>query len=328
MLAPSAILLLDSPLKRVVSRAFAGVKSVDSEPYQGGYKDFIKYANLVDACSTPGPSRASIIEDISYYWCTYGHRVEVGADPLITTLFMQKIIASHYMHYIGYFSSLVAYLDWALSWQVDLVTINSTWIEQRWSDLKAWNTQFIEAVNMNEGFIALLKRSQPSSTELIDCLRDFHDIHKRLIQLKARCDSSLSSFTDLAGIVHNRHSLLEAKSSLEEAKRSFHEAKSLKTLSWLATIFIPLTFASGILSMNDLYVPGPGQFWIYPVIAVPFVILVAVIIVVVNNGYNPAGNWSWTTLRISLSGMAEQSTGPGVPLPKEEPRLPEMGRAV
>ena len=125
-LALIAILLLDPPLKRVVSKAFRGVKDVDAIPYQGGYKDFIKYANLADACSTIGPSRESIIEDISYYWCTYGHRVEIGASPVITTFFLQKIVASHYMHYIEYFFSILAYLEWALSWQIDLITINTT----------------------------------------------------------------------------------------------------------------------------------------------------------------------------------------------------------
>ena len=172
---------------------------------------------------------------------------------MIATLFMHKIVASHLMHFLKYFTGLIEYLEWSSSQQVDLARIDTAWIEQRWCDVKDWSRTCVRRTNELEAHIALLENSQPSSIELAECVDDFRDIHQRFVQLRRDCDSCLSSFTGLAGIVSSRRSLLEAE-------RSAAEARSLKTLSWLATIFVPPTLVSGILSMNDLYVPGAGQF--------------------------------------------------------------------
>lgn len=85
MLTIIAILFLNPPLKHAVSKAQQGIIAINPEPYQGGYLDFMKYSNLADACSTPGPNRELIIEDTSYYWSTYGHRINVGPNPIIAT---------------------------------------------------------------------------------------------------------------------------------------------------------------------------------------------------------------------------------------------------
>ena len=45
--------------------------------------------------------------------------------------------------------------------------------------------------------------------------------------------------------------------------------------------------------MQDRYVPGAGRFWIYLVVALPLVILVAIVIVAVNAAYDYLGIWSW-----------------------------------
>lgn len=231
------------------------------------------------------------------------------------------------MLYIAYFQSIMEYLEWSLSWQPDLTKTKINWIEQRWSDFKDFKMEFIRAFNILENFVIILVASQQGSTELADCMRDFRDINRNLVQLKGQCDSNISSLTGLAGIVNSRLQLNDTKQSLEEAKRSFREARSLRTLSWLATIFIPLSFVSGILSMHDLYVPGVGRFSIYLSIAVPLVILVTAIIFVEGKGYDQAGVWLWKNI---LRNLARKTEHPCLGESPSEQRLqlPESNRTV
>ena len=76
--------------------------SMPGEPYQGGYPDFMTYSDLNESCSTPGPSRESMLEDLSYYWTQYAKDLLVEDDPIIATFFLKKILASNYFLLIGY----------------------------------------------------------------------------------------------------------------------------------------------------------------------------------------------------------------------------------
>ena len=228
------------------------------------------------------------MEDLCYYWCTYGHRVEVGPNPMIATLFLHKIVASHFMHYIAHFTSLVESLERSSSDQIDLARIDTAWIERCWCDVKDWSKTCLRRTSDLERHVAGLEMAQPHSNEMLECIHDFRDICGRLAQLKRDCDSCLSSLTGLAGIVSSRRSLLEAE-------RSAAEARSLKTLSWLATIFVPPTLVSGIFSMNELYVPGVGQFWIYLAVVLPMIALVLLVILARDSTPGSMRSWAWTT---------------------------------
>ena len=78
----------------IESRHEARQVSMPGEPYQGGYPDFMRYKDLNETCSTPGPSRESMLEDISHYWTQYAKDVLVEDDPTIAIFFLKKIIAS------------------------------------------------------------------------------------------------------------------------------------------------------------------------------------------------------------------------------------------
>ena len=64
------IMIVDEPLRQVVveSHDHIEVFKVDSDPYEGGYADIIKYNSLSDALLTDGPPRTSMFDDICYYF--------------------------------------------------------------------------------------------------------------------------------------------------------------------------------------------------------------------------------------------------------------------
>ena len=260
-----------------------------SEPYQGGYLDFIKYANTQDACQSVGPSRESMLEDICYYWTHHASCIDIQDDPSISTLFLQKIIASNYMVLIGYVKAMLSTLEWSLSRQnQDISEIKIAWAEQRWSDLQSWSrrcSEYCENVESTMDSLRIPLLEADASKDWISCEKDFHLISRKVIGLKKRSDALISSLTGLAGILGNRQ-------TLKEASRSLHEAKSVKILTLLGMMFAPLFLTSGIFSMGEKFLPGAAYFWVFVAVAIPLVLIVFAVVFLINMGYGADGEWS------------------------------------
>lgn len=103
--------------------------------------------------------------------------------------------------------------------------------------------------------------------------------------MKARSDDLISSFTVLTRILGNRQ-------ALKEANRSLHEVKSVKILTLLGMLFLPLSFAYGILNMNGDFLLGASLFWMYLALVVPLIVCVFGVTFLVNMGYEVNGEWS------------------------------------
>ena len=296
-----AILFLDPPVRDV----FLGVNfgsperiSLPSEPYQGGYTDFIDCTNAYDACQTSGPSRESLLEDICYYWTNHWTCIDIQDEPVVSTIFLKKIIASNYMILIEYIRGMLSNLEIAWSRQEqDISEIKIAWAEQRWSELQCWSrrcSEYCENVEaILDGLGVPLSESQ-ASREWDSCEKDFHLISRKLKGLKSRSDTLTASLTGLAGILGN-------KQALKEAKRSLHEAKSVKILTLLGMMFLPLSLTSQILSMSERFLPGPGQFWVYITVSLPLVALVFFVVFLINLGYSSDGEWSSRQWRQSVA---------------------------
>ena len=260
-----------------------------SEPYQGGYLDFLRYANIEDACQSAGPSRESMLEDICYYWIYHSSCIDVQDDPSISTLFLKKIIASNYMVLIEYVRAILSTLEWSVSRQnQDISEFKIAWAEQRWSDLQSWSrrcSEYCESIESIMDSLQIPLSEANASRDWISCEKDFHLINRKLMGLKQRSDVLISSLTGLAGILGNRQ-------TLKEASRSLHEAKSVKILTLLGMMFAPLFLTSGIFSMSEKFLPGATYFWVFITVAVPLVLLVFVVVFLINMGYDADGEWS------------------------------------
>ena len=276
------------------------------EPYQGGYPDFMRYNDLQDACSTPGPSRESMLEDLTYYWTQYAKDTFVEDDPSIATFFLKKIIASNYMLLIEYIGVLIREVDFDVSRRDRPISrLHIEWVGERWKDLQALNRQFpkyLESVEETMYSFGIPMESKVSKAwENGD--KDFYVIQRKLLSLSNRSKDLLASFTGLAGIIGNRK-------ALEEANRSLQEAKNVKTLTFLGMLFLPLSLASGLLSMSGEYSPGGSLFWIYWAIAIPLIVCVFGVVLLVKMGYGVDGEWSvkhWTDSVASLRKGIEES---------------------
>lgn len=234
-----------------------------------------------------------MLEDLSYYWMQYAKDVSVEDDPIIATFFLKKIIASNYMILIGYIGVLLSEVDFDVSRRDRPISgLQTEWVGERWKDLQALNRQlprYLESVEETMYSFRIPTKNKVSKTWQ-NSDEDFYIIQRKLLSLSSRSKDLLASFTGLAGIIGNRK-------ALEEANRSLQEAKNVKTLTFLGMLFLPLSLASGLLSMNGDYLPGGPQFWIYFAIAIPLILCVYGVVFLVKIGYGMDGEWSlkqWT----------------------------------
>ena len=250
-----------------------------------------------------------MLEDLCFYWTNYASHLDVQDEPAISTIFLKKIVASNYLLLIEYIRGMLSNLEWSLSRQhQDISEIQITWAEQRWSDLQSWSRRCSEycdnlesildglGITVSEDNANIDNDLTSPNTEWTRSEKDFRLIQRKLIGLKRRSDTLISS---LAGLV----SILSSRQALKEATRSLQEAKSVKVLTLLGMMFAPLFFTSGLLSMSADYLPGAPGFWIYVAVAAPLVGVVFVVVFLVGLGYDGNGDWSRKQWQRSIAVM-------------------------
>lgn len=88
-------------------------------------------------------------------------------------------------------------------------------------------------------------------------LEDFASFYDRLQYSKDRLESLMP--------------VVMGASSLLETQQSALEARYVARLTSLATVFVPLSFLTGIFGMSGRYLPGEGHFWIFWAVSLPLV---------------------------------------------------------
>ncbi|MCJ1443638.1 MAG: hypothetical protein MMC23_004137 [Stictis urceolatum] len=299
------LLVVDPPIKALIGgKPLYVIEPARPEPYQGGYADFIPYGSTKDACATSGPQRESMLDDICYYWTSYHNLVEVGADPQIATIFLQKIIASHYMLLLEFLSARQNRLEWPLTRRNDLGSFDLKWVEQSWSELRLFSRRYVDDITFIETITTALGISETdANSDTFNSSLDFLHGHKRMSRLEAKCHAIIDAYSALA-------SLVVGQQSMQDTKRSISEAKSVKALTWLASCFVPLSFICGIFSMNDRYLPGANLFWVYFVVALPLVAMTLSTVILFNRGYNSENQWSLQTWIESWKGLPQGNGKP------------------
>lgn len=71
---------------------------------------------------------------------------------------------------------------------------------------------------------------------------------------------------------------------LLDARESGRQAANVTTLTYIALVFVPLSWTAGLFSMSDRFLPGGEKFWVYVSTAFPLS-LVVLFVSVVPLGY-------------------------------------------
>jgi hypothetical protein len=277
----TAILLLDPPLNEIVKIDRNGHK-IDRKPlhhvpFQGGYLDFIEYPEEGTSTAAKffkkhGPPRTSVLEDICFYWMNHADVVSIGSDPSISTIFLKKIIASHWMHYAEYVTnsahSSIYHMSRGEAFEKYTVATTEKW----WTDPMDQPIREFDPKNY------------------LNSSGDFVAIYKKLLWRKDHLELLISSATGLNAIAGNKEAAvknaIDADRSHKEQIKSLGEAKKASILTFLALIFVPLAYTASLFSMADDWQPGRSKFPYYWAISLPLATMVAVTFYIISLGSN------------------------------------------
>ncbi|EOA80958.1 uncharacterized protein SETTUDRAFT_100060 [Exserohilum turcica Et28A] len=84
----------------------------------------------------------------------------------------------------------------------------------------------------------------------------------------------LNTINQLQERVERLTSIVTAEIAIEDSRRGLEENHNMARLTWLATIFIPLTFISGLYSMNESVSALKDTYGWYFATAIPFTLIV------------------------------------------------------
>jgi len=273
-------------------------------PFNGGYTDFIAFSEHVwrsDRVSQEckPPPRTSFANDFAHYLKFCGRQIDENSTQLSISLLIKKLVAAHYPPLIGFVTFQISSMrsrGWALKRTTQTEKDAAAMVEKDWSRFRC--TEYLEDMEANLDALGIRRFDCNEHAGMDGWLAwqvEFHWIYQQLNQRRVDYDRLTTSMAALAGIISARQALEETRLQKEEAVRALREAKSMKTLTVIAMAFAPLTWTSGLFNMSDPFVPGGSEFWVYFAVALPATVVVFLITLLADRGYNRKAEWSIQT---------------------------------
>jgi hypothetical protein len=271
---------------------------VTTSPYNTGYVDFMPHRDQIKSRS--GPPRTSCLNDIIFYLHTHSSALDL-TDPTSPRIFVEKIAASHYLKLAEFLQSTIEVVQFNLSRQRDLTSFEISAVEEQWSDVQALARRIGEYKDDLEAIMLQLRTpfENPKPNHIADwrdSTADYQFLYLRFKEIGQRTQNLNGSTAALASLTGSRQAFKAQELSLEATRRSIREAKSVKALTIMGAVFIPLAYTAALLSMSDPYIPGGERFWVYFVILFPLIGLIALGHYALELGYADGRmHWSFLT---------------------------------
>jgi len=305
------LIFVDPPLKRITAgNGYDVVSHIKTLPYQGGYVDFTDHDSQMKI--KKGPPRTSLLDDMCFYLEHHGKWLfeQGGAaldNPDTPSLFAKKIIGSHYLRMMDFHQSIVSAPYLVFSRQDDLARLETDDIERYWNDVQAGERRSGEYCDEIEDVLIQLgipfESPNPSMcTGWADYRQDFQFVYARMQAIRHRSEQVNAAMIGLATMVENRQAFLAQLIAVQHSEQSLSASRSMKALTLVGIIFIPLAFTSSLFSMTDHFVPGSKYFWVYFAVAIPLALIVMFGYIILDWGFNSKVEWSFGVLLRSVRG--------------------------
>ncbi|KAI0020004.1 hypothetical protein F4780DRAFT_395409 [Xylariomycetidae sp. FL0641] len=211
---------------------------------------------------------------------------------------------------LSYYPLQMAISEWMVYWQLmsryvklyeysfqTVPSLIKRFEDQDMLDLQRWQRRALQSqqkLRITIGFVEYWRtRSQPDRYEEWDSLvSDLQYVQAQIQQ----CARSLEML----------HPIITSLVQLMDSRKSLSEAAYVKRLTYLAMVFIPLTFVTGLFSMASDYAPGSNQFWVYWAISLPVTLTVLALAIIPLDGFNSQAAIDNLKARVSKSTREQQ----------------------
>lgn len=238
------------------------------ESFLGGYEDFRDpppFSSFRDRQN--GPSRQSLLDDLLYYWAQEPPTSFDPANPELASLayYPMKIVAEEWMSYLTVMRQTIKEYEYSLE-DLDGNSTLTSELDRLKSDLtslQSWRRRILSTRQKTRAVLRFLEAHADGIAKhrsLAAVENDYKYLVTEVQEYGSRLESILPVVTSMVQIVDSR--------------RALAETSSVTRLTYLAVVFVPLTFTSGLFSMSGSLAPGENLFWLYFVVAFPLTVVV------------------------------------------------------
>ncbi|OJD31448.1 mg2+ transporter zinc transport protein [Diplodia corticola] len=239
-----------------------------SEPFLGGYEDFLDPPGAKNASTCPsGPRRSSMLDDLQYYWKRQKPILFDPESPALIHLayYPLRIIAAEWVNYLTVMHHSIKQYEYSVKdgpsvlWLLDRLDSDIRSL-QSWRRRSMSSQQKLHHVAR---FVRHSNQTQAGEDGLELLAQDYGHLAASVADFGERFERMLPIVTSMVQIADSRQSLAEAA--------------NVTRLTYLAVVFVPLSFTTGLFSMDRDTAPGSQGFWQFFAVAIPLTILVFIV---------------------------------------------------
>ncbi|KAK4663970.1 uncharacterized protein QC763_501220 [Podospora pseudopauciseta] len=256
------LVLVDPPVNMVhETLGLGGRKSHPSMMLHGGFEEFKQPASFASFGSTTSdrlPDKKSMLSNLLRYFRQQPPGFMI-AEPSILSLgyYPIRMVLAEWILYTLLMSRYLKYYEYTLH------DIENRLHDSDIIDLQRWR-----------------RRSMQSRHKLI-LLSEFIDYWLQQESKKQPWDFILKDIKHVSSQLEHYSRSLEnmvpvatSMVQLLDSRRSIQEAANVSRLTFIALVFVPLSWVASLFSMSEDYSPGHKSFWVYFATALPVMILV------------------------------------------------------
>ncbi len=235
--------------------------------FQGDFEDSVS-ETLHESKDLRSDSRgSSLLEDVIFHWMHKQTQAFNINDPSLISLsyYPLRIIAAEWMTYMDYISLITNKYE-RIPNDFRPLTNQLAILYADLSSLQQWNRRSLATTRKLRYVISFLNQRGSMDEDRESCaqlIEDYEHIASLNHLYSLRLDGIVSVVTSLIQII--------------DSKRSLLETTNLSRLTYLALVFVPLTFVSSLFSMNGNLASAAQTFWIYFAVAIPICVIVFLI---------------------------------------------------
>tara|TARA_R110002003_G_scaffold171_18_gene14062 strand:- start:31710 stop:33158 length:1449 start_codon:yes stop_codon:yes gene_type:complete len=239
--------------------------------------NWIPLTDMFTSQARPSPSSESWFADItqstlSYPWfqpSAAGAAIDVRRIvlPAIYTVCAEWLVVCEYV------KARLGQVEWMMEMPA-LFIARGPEVDRALKKLNVWRRQ---VPAWREMVAETLHQTIPAAKRLTLDPNRAHDDDDAFGDVTADFERVLDMLDRLQARIDRLSDRGNAEMQLEAARQSLAESHDLARLTWLATIFVPLTFMSGLFSMTDDVGSITGTFRVYFAAAVPVAFISLVI---------------------------------------------------
>ena len=229
-------------------------------PIWGGYRNFNSCPSIYAEDIPKGPPRTSLFEDV-IYWTSSMNEEEIKAlatDPRVLARKPLFLICSEWLIMIKYATLRLSQIDWEV--ENPEYRTSSEGLSASLQKVHPWRRRIpLFQFMVSEVLDNVLAVKSPSDCLVNELRRDFETVLAELAVLQNRADRIVNVATAII--------------SIDESKKATQQNRNTIRLTYLAVIFVPLSFVSSLFSMVTDISQLKKSFWIYFTVAVPITII-------------------------------------------------------